>query len=110
MMNYFTRVWNRTRTAPGIGEDGPIVISSDAKVSLGQKGAVFLHTRSGIVFTSNHIGAGIWQGLRDRESVETIVSRISRENGVEHDQAWRDTEKFVAELETHRFLSRRIGA
>jgi Coenzyme PQQ synthesis protein D (PqqD) len=110
MTNYFARVWNRTWSAPGIGEGDPIMISSHAKVSLGQKGAVFLHTRSGVVFTSNHVGARIWQGLRDHESVETIVSRISREDGVEHAQVRRDTAKFVAELETHEFLSRRIGA
>ncbi len=90
-------------------EGKPIVISADARVSFDQKGAVFLNARSGIVFTSNHIGARIWQGLLDCEGVETIAARISLEAGVRHDQVRQDTAEFIVELETQGFLSRGIG-
>lgn len=113
MLNYFTRFRNRARLAPGprrTSELNPIMISCDARVSLDQNGAVFLHTRSGVIFTSNRIGASIWQGLLDLESVETIAARISRENAVQPEQVRTETAEFVAELETHGFLSRRIGA
>jgi hypothetical protein len=90
-------------------EGDSIVISPDAKVSLDRSGAVFLHARRGIVFTSNRIGARIWQGLVDREAVETIAARISREAGIGLDRVRKDTAEFVAELETHGFLFRRIG-
>jgi hypothetical protein len=70
---------------------------------------VFLHARRGVVFTSNRIGARIWQGLVDQEAVETIVARISREADVGLDRVRQDATEFVAELETHGFLSRRIG-
>ena len=72
-------------------------------------GAVFLHSRSGIVFTSNRIGARIWQGLLDRQGVEAIAARISQEAGMPHDLVRRDTQDFVVELETQGFLRRRIG-
>jgi hypothetical protein len=112
MTNHFARFWNRARpapTQPRTGEGDSIVISPDAKVSLDQNGAVFLHAGRGIVFTSNRIGARIWQGLVDREVVETIAARISREAGVGLDRVRQDATEFVAELETHGFLFRRIG-
>ena len=90
-------------------EDQPIVISADARVSLDQQGAVFLNSRSGIVFSSNHIGARIWKGLLDREGVETIAARISQEAGARLELVRQDTAEFIAELETHGFLSHRVG-
>jgi hypothetical protein len=112
MINYFARFQNRARPMPRpsqASEGTPIVISADARVSLDQKGAVFLNARSGIVFTSNHIGARIWQGLLNCEGVETIAARISREADVRLDQVRQDTAEFIVELETQGFLSRRIG-
>jgi hypothetical protein len=110
MIDYFKRLWNRARPMPRRASEGnPLTISADARVSLAQDGAVFLHARSGIVFTSNHIGAQIWQGLLNSEGVEIIAARISREAGVRHDQVRQDATEFIAELETHGFLSRRIG-
>jgi hypothetical protein len=111
MINFFASFWKRGRLKPErrrTSDDSPIVISSDARVSLEQNGAVFLHAHSGVVFTSNRFGARIWQGLLDRESVETIAASISKAAGVCHDQVRRDTAEFVAELETQGFLSRRI--
>lgn len=104
------RNWLRLVTRPHqVNVSDRIVISSDARVSLNQEGAAFLHARSGAVFTSNRIGARIWQGLLDHENVETIAARFSLESGVEHNQVRRETAEFVAELEVHGFLSRGIG-
>ena len=112
MLKRLARFCHRAGLIPGrrrTGEDNSIVISSDARVSLDQDGAVFLQVRRGIVFTSNRIGARIWQGLQDREGVETIAARISAENGVPHDRVRQDTAAFVAELDAQGFLSRRTG-
>jgi hypothetical protein len=86
----------------------PIEISPDCKVSLSQDGAVFLRTAKGIVYTSNGIGARIWQGLQDRQSVEEISARIGRDFGVPGEQVLRDAARFVAELESEGFLSRNV--
>jgi len=112
MINYFARFRSPAHVTGGqrqTSDGSPIEISSDATVSLSENGAVFLNARSGILFTSNQIGARIWEGIRERESVETIAMRISRESGVQKDQVEKDTAEFVAELETHGFLSRRAG-
>jgi hypothetical protein len=108
MINYFVRVWKWTRIRQGLTGD-PTEISSHARVSLVPNGAIFLNSRRGIVFTSNHIGALIWQGLLARESLETIAARISRQTGVLNDLVRRDAEQFVAELESHGFLFRGVG-
>lgn len=112
MINYFAGFGNRARLTAGrrpASEGGPLEISSVATVSLSENGAVFLHGRSGLVFTSNRIGARIWQGVLDRECVQTIATRISREHGAPREQVFQDTAEFVAELETLGFLSRRAG-
>jgi hypothetical protein len=109
LVSYVARFCNRLRTSPGarrINYGNRVTISPDATVSLSQNGAVFLHARSGIVFTSNRIGARIWQGLLGGEGVETITERISLENGVEQNQVRQDATEFVGELETHGFLIR----
>jgi hypothetical protein len=112
MINYFTRFRNRARIQAALlrrREDNPIGVSLDARVSLEDSGAVFLNARSGVVFTSNRVGSRIWQGLLDRESLETIAMRISREAGVQIDQVRQDTAEFVTELEVQGFLFRRAG-
>lgn len=108
MINYFARVWKWGRMRQ-VRTCNPIEISSHARVSLVPDGAIFLNSRRGIVFTSNQIGALIWQGLLARESLETITARISRQTGVLSDLVRRDAEQFVAELETQGFLFRGIG-
>lgn len=86
-----------------------MVISPDAKVSLEPNGAAFLHARTGVLFTSNRIGARIWQGLLEHESLDAIAARISQDHGVRREQARQDAEEFIADLETHGFLSRLAG-
>jgi hypothetical protein len=112
MINYLARFRNRLRDSPGarrIKHGDRVTISPNATVSLSQNGAVFLHARSGIVFTSNHIGAAIWQGLVGGEALESITGRISLENGVGQDQVRQDAAQFIGELETHGFLVGRMG-
>ena len=80
-------------------------ISPDCKVSLSQDGAVFLHTTKGIVYTSNGIGARIWQGLQDRQSVDEISAQIGRDYSVPCERVRQDAAHFLAELESQGFLS-----
>ncbi|SPE42909.1 hypothetical protein SBA3_710018 [Candidatus Sulfopaludibacter sp. SbA3] len=106
MFNKFARL----RSRPHQNDEGnPILISPDARVSLDRDGAVFLHARTGVVFTSNRIGARIWQGLQHRESVETMALQISQDHGVQCDRVRQDTTSFITALETQGFLSRRVG-
>jgi len=110
MFRNIARFWNRANQAAA-SDQGPgdhwMVISPDARVSLERNGAVFLHSRTGVVFTSNHIGARIWQGIQDHQTVESIAFEISRENNVRHEQVLGDTVQFLVELESQGFLRRR---
>jgi hypothetical protein len=92
------------RTAP----HNPVRVSPDCTVSLSQEGAVFLQTAKGIVYTSNSIGARIWQGLQDRQSVDEISAQIGREYGVPGERVRHDAVHFLAELESQGFLSRKM--
>ena len=112
MLSRIAAIWEQARRTirpQRTEEDNPILISPHAQVSADQNGAVFLHACSGVVFTSNRIGARIWQGLRDGEGMEAIAASISRENGVRQDLVRQDAAEFVRELEIHGFLSRRVG-
>src|ERR1700730_5403240 len=113
MLNHFARFWTWAlpmREPRRTSEGYPIVVSPDARVSLDTNGDEFLQNRRGIIFISNHIGARIWEVLRDGESVEPIAARISQDNGAPQDLVRQDTAQFIAELETQGFLSRRIGS
>jgi len=67
---------------------------------------VFLHTARGIVYTSNGIGARIWQGLQDGQSMDEISARIGRDYGVPGERVRQDATRFLAELESQGFVSR----
>lgn len=98
-----------TRQQPECGDEVRFTISPDARASLDQGGIVLLHVGSGAVFSSNCIGARIWRGLRDHDSLETIAADISGEYGVPREQVQQDAAGFVAELETTGLLARHMG-
>lgn len=67
---------------------------------------MFLHIAKGIVYTSNGIGARVWRGLQDRQSVDEISAQIGRDYGVPGERVRQDAVYFLAELESQGFLSR----
>jgi hypothetical protein len=73
-------------------------------------GIVFLHVGSGAVFASNSIGARIWRGLLDHDSLETIAADISGAYGVPRQQVRQDAAGFVADLEAKGLLARPTGS
>ena len=97
------------RQQQGCGAKVRFTISPDARASLDQAGIVFLHVGSGAVFSSNGIGARVWRGLRDHDSLETIAADISREYGVPREQVQQDAAGFVADLEAKGLLARHMG-
>jgi len=97
------------RQRPECGTAVRFTISSDARATQDQAGIVFLHIGSGAVFSSNCIGARIWRGLRDYDSLETIAADISREYGVPREQVQQDAAGFVADLEAKGLLARHMG-
>lgn len=64
-------------------------------------GIALLHIKKARIFTSNHIGACIWEGLIREEDMGTIAARISGEYGVPTSQVEQDVSGFLADLEAH---------
>ena len=60
--------------------------------------AVIVIPQKGVVTVLNETGAGIWQLLDGRNSVEDIINIISSEFDVSRDQAEKDTLDFIEEL------------
>ena len=113
------RLWSyfktRTRRVQGMrqaleGRPHSLVPSPDVRASFEQEGVVFLNLRSGIVFRSNRVGAAIWKGLVNGQDLAGMASGIGREYGIPADQAARDTDAFVAQIEAQGFLLRHAGA
>jgi hypothetical protein len=68
------------------------------RVSIHDRGAVFLHLPTGRLFASNAVGAGIWQALAQQQDAASISAHLSREYGIPYDKASADTQQFLAEL------------
>lgn len=109
-MQRISRFLKRTRPQQESGAEVRLAISPDARASLDHSGIVFLHVGSGMVFSSNCIGARIWRGLRDHASLETIAADISGEYGVPREQVRQDAAGFVADLEAKGLLARHMGS
>jgi len=60
--------------------------------------AVIVIPQEGVVTVLNETGAGIWQLLDGRNSVEDIINIISSEFDVSREEAEKDTLDFIEEL------------
>jgi hypothetical protein len=72
---------------------------SELWVSEHPDGAVMLDSNTGQMYVCNEVGALIWKGLSEGLSIDAISGQISQSFNVEPDQAKRDAQAFVAELQ-----------
>jgi hypothetical protein len=105
MLKLFRKNWTRGEAAGTLPLQPSITADVRAK-EMGRDGIVFLHTGTGELFTSNHIGARIWKELAEKASLQSIAAGISTELGVPRQQAEEDTAEFVAALEKRGLVSR----
>jgi hypothetical protein len=82
--------------------------SSDVTSSVHENGIVLLHICSGQMFTSNDTGARIWSGLKERQSMEMIVSGISNAYQIDRTTARGHVEHFLIELEQQKLVQREL--
>jgi hypothetical protein len=81
-------------------------ISAAVTASVHADGIVFLHSAKGVVFSSNGVGASIWEGVRAGLSVEEISSAVSHRFDAPRDAVHRDTVRFLADLVSEGILER----
>lgn len=103
LTDFVSRLSGRSRErSAGAG----FAISPDVIASPHQDGVVFLHTGRGQVFQANQIGARIWRGLAERESLGAVAAEIAGEYGIGPEQVERDATAFLRDLEGQGFLTR----
>src|SRR3954447_4678944 len=83
-----------------------LAIASGVKASVHKDGVVFLHSSRGVVFSTNRVGATIWQGVCDGRTMDEISSAVAREFDGSPDAVRSDTESFIADLLSEGILDR----
>jgi hypothetical protein len=73
-------------------------LSRHVQVTANENGLVLLHTLRGVIFTTNHLGAQIWDGLREDQPVGEIVARLSGQYNLPLPRIQADTDCFLGEL------------
>jgi hypothetical protein len=82
--------------------------SPDVASSVHKNGIVLLHICSGRLFTANGTGARIWSRLKERHSMETIVSDISADYQIDWTTARAHVGRFLFELEQQKLIQREM--
>ena len=80
-------------------------LAPDVHASASDEGLVLLHVPTGRVYRCNRTAARIWQGLSKGLAPESISREISRDFEVDEALVRADTSRFVAQLESHGFIT-----
>src|SRR4051794_7119164 len=91
-------------------DDSQYSLALDVRASVHSEGLVLLHIGTGLLFTSNAIGAIIWQSLADQRRLEALGVDISAEFSVPLEQVEKDVVCFISDLERHGFVQRNKAA
>jgi len=94
------------RNTPQQPAQSAVRVSPGVSVSVHDDGVVFLHSSKGIVFSSNRVGASIWEGVSAGQTLEEISSAVSRQFEAPLETVGRDTATFVANLVSEGILER----
>jgi hypothetical protein len=98
MLNLFRS--KRPRTSPDRSGLTPLGfrIAPDVKASLHSDGVVLIHHGRGTVFSANRIGATIWNGAKERWSLDRVARAISSEFEIPAQAAQQDALESLAQL------------
>jgi hypothetical protein len=80
--------------------------SPDVVSSVHENGIVLLHIPNGLFFASNTIGARIWRGVEERQSLGMMVKDMSRDYQIDSMTAQTHVEGFLIELERRKLIQR----
>jgi Coenzyme PQQ synthesis protein D (PqqD) len=76
------------------------------KAIVNEDGAVILDIDHDLMSTLNPTGAYVWQGLQRGETIEMIISNLSRDTGEDSLLVEPDVREFVAELQQKHLMPR----
>src|SRR5579872_1872561 len=73
-------------------------VAPDVKASRHADGIVLIHLGKGTVFSANRVGAMIWKGAAERQSLDQVAASICHEFHIPSQEAQRDAAEFLAQL------------
>jgi hypothetical protein len=73
---------------------------ADVIVHVHEAGAVFLHSKTGVVYSCNPVGAKLWSGVRSGRPVREMAAELAREYSVSAEVVAHDAGRFIGELES----------
>jgi hypothetical protein len=88
--------------------DFSFTVSPQAAASFHDDGIVILHTGKGRLFSSNRTGAQIWCGLEQRLSMDVIARELSGSYQIPLATAHEHAVHFLAQLQRHELVQRKV--
>jgi len=76
----------------------------DVKASLHAGGMVLIHLGKGTVFSSNRVGAMIWEGATERRSLDEVAASISGAFDIPRQTVREDAAAFLSQLQAEGLL------
>jgi hypothetical protein len=90
---------------PPVATDAlPFHPSPEVKAAIHADGIVLIHLSRGIIFSSNRVGAMIWNDTVQHRSIYQMTEAISQAFAVEAQIAHRDVTAFIDQLATEGLL------
>jgi len=91
---------NSVRESRPVSTDGRLALRAarHVRVSLHDGGVVWIDLHRGKVFSSNRVGAMIWNGLVERWSLDRVADSISREFAISAEAARADAHEYLTRL------------
>lgn len=84
-------------------------VNPEATASIHDDVIVIVHIGSGLLYTSNAIGARIWRGIEQRLSLDAIAVGISDLYQIAYSIAREHIARFLAELQRHGLIEKEAG-
>ncbi len=84
-------------------------VARTVRVIFTETGAVLQNTENGTAFSTNLVGAKIWQDLTKGVTKDEIVDRLCSEFNVASDMICRDMDEFLSGLEQKGLLQKDVS-
>jgi len=106
MINALKRLLVRRTLPSGRPHSAVFRTATDVKASAHSEGAVFIHYGKGLVFSTNRVGAVLWNALAQGLDLDAVSESIGSEMNIPIGMVRDDAAAFLAQLETEGLIVR----
>ena len=97
-VSHMFRMFRRSDRESRPAENRQLTFAPDVTAHTRPDGVVFLHSGKGVLYSSNAVGARIWELLRNGRNVDQITTELAAEFPVPAERIGTDTRQFVGAL------------